>query len=498
MTTITNMQENRTTISKTVKRIAMLTLIGVLVLANIRSTVAAEPSPSTSSTTQQTSDAVALTQIDVEWQTYAYELDAYGSIVSHSFDPADIMTHTFKGWVLENEYLKVTLLPEFGGRVLSLIYKPTGHEQLYQNPVGTPYLIDTGTFYHDWLMIYGGIFPTFPEPEHGKAWFLPWDFEVIEETEQRITVAMSFVDDIDNPAASGQYNVGITGIECIFYVTLEAGRAAIDTQVVLHNPTASPARYEYWTNAGFAPGSEVGNPHTTADSEIIAPIDQVKMPPWWPDLLLQEQATDTSDVYTFTNLRDFVNWDDMGIAYAYPDMATQNYWGVINHTNSEGIFRVSDNIATPGLKIWTFGYDSVNVDPFADGEEWRRPFIELWAGVTPEFWQRAVLMPEDTLTIDATYGPTVGLSDIQHANNDFLINVTPAASENTIAVEVFTWQLDMPFDLLVLVDGEEQFAELITPNPQQGNVINVVLPSEDAEVEIVIVSSDGTEHRFAQ
>ncbi len=26
-----------------------------------------------------------------------------------------------------------------------------------------------GNFYYDWLMVYGGIFPTFPDPEHGRS-----------------------------------------------------------------------------------------------------------------------------------------------------------------------------------------------------------------------------------------------------------------------------------------------------------------------------------------
>jgi hypothetical protein len=48
--------------------------------------------------------------------------------------------------VLENRYLKVTLVPEFGGRILSIIYKPTGHEQLYRTEVGVPYGIGATLF----------------------------------------------------------------------------------------------------------------------------------------------------------------------------------------------------------------------------------------------------------------------------------------------------------------------------------------------------------------
>lgn len=40
--------------------------------------------------------------------------------------------------VLENDYLRVTVLPELGGRVYQMVFKPTGHNELYQNPVIKP------------------------------------------------------------------------------------------------------------------------------------------------------------------------------------------------------------------------------------------------------------------------------------------------------------------------------------------------------------------------
>ena len=105
--------------------------------------------------------------------------------VDGSLDPNTIVDRTFKTYVLENRYLKVTLLPEFGGRILSIIYKPTGHEQLYRTEVGVPYGMKAGDFYYDWMMVYGGIFPTFPDAEHGKTWLKPWDFKVVKQTAER-------------------------------------------------------------------------------------------------------------------------------------------------------------------------------------------------------------------------------------------------------------------------------------------------------------------------
>src|SRR5512133_83892 len=45
---------------------------------------------------------------------------------------------TFQAAVLENEYLKATFLPEVGGRLVSLVYKPLDRELLHRNPVFQP------------------------------------------------------------------------------------------------------------------------------------------------------------------------------------------------------------------------------------------------------------------------------------------------------------------------------------------------------------------------
>src|ERR1700738_674690 len=108
-------------------------------------------------------DGVSLSESTVTWSTVKYATNAENGFVSGSLDKTTIVDRTFRAHVLENRYLKVTLVPEFGGRILSVIYKPTGHEQLYRTEVGVPYGIKGGTFYYDWLVGYGGI------PRHRKS-----------------------------------------------------------------------------------------------------------------------------------------------------------------------------------------------------------------------------------------------------------------------------------------------------------------------------------------
>ncbi len=77
-------------------------------------------------------DRVSLSESTITWNTVKHATNADNGFISGSLDKKTIVDRTFRTHMLENRYLKVTLLPEFGGRVLSIVYKPTGHEQLYR------------------------------------------------------------------------------------------------------------------------------------------------------------------------------------------------------------------------------------------------------------------------------------------------------------------------------------------------------------------------------
>ena len=367
----------------------------------------------------KTGAAVTLTESEVQWKAFNHTVNADYSLKNDTFS-TDIVTHTYKSIVMENEYLKVTLVPEFGGRILSMIYKPTGHEQLYQNPVGTPYGPDWDVFYYDWLMVWGGIFPTFPEPEHGKAWCRPWTHEITANTAEKAAVKMSFTDDINFQTPATKMKYGTTNITCNFEVTLEAQTSALKTSVTLTNPNSSRTPFEYWTNVSVAPGSVPGSTRCDDQTEIIGPVGGVKIGADWPEIRKTEQNTG-GDIYRFENLKWYKNWADDGIAYAWP--VEGNFWGALNHKNGEAILRISENVKTPGLKMWGFGYNrSRSVNPEAS-TDYHRPFIELWAGVSKEFFTPAQFAAGSTLQFDEYYTPVAGLDSFTHASKYAVIDL---------------------------------------------------------------------------
>jgi hypothetical protein len=438
-------------------------------------------------------DHVSLSERALTWHTLKYATTAENGFVDGSLDTKTIVDRTFNAYVLENRYLKVTLLPEFGGRILSIIYKPTGHEELYRTEVGVPYGIKDGNFYYDWMMVYGGIFPTFPDPEHGKTWLKPWGFKVVKKTSDEVTVSMSLTDDFAYSAPPAKFRKGATGLQAAYNVTLKAGRAALDARLVLKNPKDRRIDYEYWTCTTLAPGSDPNHPKTTGGAEIIAPIAAYTTPRWSANLADADEPLGEGRS-RFDKLRYFRNWPTMGIAYAAPDMGAADFWGVVNHDNEEGIIRIADNKVTRGLKMWTWGFPTFtnDTDPRKDPSP-GQPYIELWAGVSDQFFHDASFPALGQVSVVETYAPTVGMGNVTDANGNMLVNLSAGASR--VNLQFISLAPASPLRVTLTRGGAVFFADMVTADPRNGNHIPALVPAGRVGevVKLTIATTEGKE-----
>jgi len=388
---------------------------------------------------------------------------------------------TFDTVMLENGYLKVTLLPEYGGRILSIVHKPSGRELLYQNPLGTPYLMLEGIFYYDYLVILGGIFPSFPEPEHGKYWNQPYEFEVVSESPEAITVRMSRQDDLELTAGvPADYDVGRTDVRVQLDVTLRAGSSGLELDTTLTNTKSSAVpEFEYWTVTTLAPGSAPGETAISPNARIVAKMDQVHLLeskwPWFADA----ETRVADEVFEWNNLASFTNWDDQGTAFANPDYRA-NYSGLINPDNDTGVLRVSDNVETRGLKLWTFGKQSLDVD-INDSSEWLRPAIEMWYGVTPEFWDRATLAANEVRTWKDTYFPTFGLEEITAASEHgaLFLSTSASGSDTVFKVDATLTVPEQTVRVVLRVDGSVMLEQDVVVAATEATSVSASVPSAE-------------------
>jgi hypothetical protein len=112
----------------------------------------------------------------------------------------------YRALTLENQYLTVTLLPEKGADIYSLVYKPRRTDVLWKSPWGLK-KPGTGVVSHGantetaWLEHYEGgwqlIFPNGGDEcrykgallnFHGEASVLPWDYQVVRKSSSSVSV----------------------------------------------------------------------------------------------------------------------------------------------------------------------------------------------------------------------------------------------------------------------------------------------------------------------
>ena len=94
----------------------------------------------------------------------------------------ELTMETYNMVYLENEYLKVAILPEFGGKLFSAFDKTNGHELFHRNSTIKPDLIGT---LGAWIS--GGIEWCYPH-HHRTTTLMPSDYYIVENDDGSATV----------------------------------------------------------------------------------------------------------------------------------------------------------------------------------------------------------------------------------------------------------------------------------------------------------------------
>jgi uncharacterized protein YjdB len=465
-------------------------------------------------------DYLSMTRQNITFRHHDYDYDQYDGVknpLSEGIDPRlqivakntyiypEVVEREFNTYVIENKYIKATFLPEFGARMLSLIYKPTGEDLLFLNEVGTPYgqgfsgsqnpaaQRGNSPFYSNWLMVWGGVFPTFSQPEHGKFWYQPYEYS-IEETEDAITITQTVTDDIEYRWANQpRFADTATDLTLTASYTVYKDKAYVDYNVSIYNPTDEAKYYEYWTCTTLGPGEDTY--YGSATMEIVAPT-QVLMEDGYNWIIntgepVQAYAS-VADAPAYVarvdsgsfnyrsriesyrmvdKLNKFYNWTSSGIAYGQ-DLARlpqADWWGVINQSNQQGVIRVADNKITPGLKYWLWAYNgSFDTRPYASRGSSSRPYIELWAGASNKFFDNAYLKAGDTTSWTETYLPTAGLYNVTNATKDGAAEikfVRNGGNTYNVTADVFSLDFGKEMTAKLYLDGFLVEEENFIPDP---------------------------------
>lgn len=144
---------------------------------------------------------------------------------------------TYQALYLENEYIKVMVLPELGGRIQMAYDKIRERHFIYYNHVIKPALVGLAG---PWIS--GGIEFNWPQ-HHRPSTYMPVDFAIEELPDGGATVWVSERERMFHQRGAAGF-------------TLRPGKAVIEIQGRVYNPTPVPQTFLWWANPAVAVNDE--------------------------------------------------------------------------------------------------------------------------------------------------------------------------------------------------------------------------------------------------
>ncbi|WP_282160603.1 DUF5107 domain-containing protein [Ulvibacterium marinum] len=263
---------------------------------------------------------------------------------------------TYEMVYLENEYLKVKVLPAFGGRLFSAIDKTNGHELFHTNSVIKPDLIGT---LGAWVS--GGIEWCFPH-HHRTTTMMKSDYRMVENEDGSATIWIGETEKTMDMR-------GVIGM------TLRPGRSYIEVDYRINNTNTLTKTFLFWANVAI-----------TSNDDFRT---------FWPP---------SQEIGVFHNNRSFIKWpisnatDNYGRT-SYPEGVDLTWWknhpnpvsffmwdikegfiGGYDYGQNAGTVHVGDPHENNASKLWQFG-------PGLQGQNARRKltddgkaYVELMTG----------------------------------------------------------------------------------------------------------------------
>jgi tetratricopeptide (TPR) repeat protein len=242
---------------------------------------------------------------------------------------------TNKSWkavYLENEYLKVTVLPELGGHVYQIFDKTLNRDIIYSNPVMKYAMV---ALRGAWVS--GGIEWNFPDG-HTLTTVAPIDYVIRTEADGSAAVAVGDTERVQ-------------GMQWQVILRLRPGTRVLESEVTLNNRRSVPGRYWYWSTAG-APAAP--------DLRFNYPMREAYPHAFWP--VFKFPVEKGVDIGRFSEVPNFLS--------LFARDSKRDYFGIYYEKSDWGVVHVADHRELPGKKTWTWGTDDngdVWIDKLTDG-----------------------------------------------------------------------------------------------------------------------------------
>ncbi len=330
---------------------------------------------------------------------------------------------TYKAVFLENQYLKIMILPELGGRIQMALDKTNEYHFVYYNQVIKPALVGLAG---PWIS--GGIEFNWPQ-HHRPSTFDPVDFGIEENEDGSKTV---WVNEIEQMF----HTKGMAGF------TLYADKAYLEIKGQLFNRTLLPQSFLWWAN----PAVSVDETYQS----VFPPDVQAVYDHGRRAVSSFPIATGTYYKVDYSPGTDISWYSNIPVPTSYMAVRSSfDFVGGYNHGRHAGMLHVANHHISPGKKQWTWGSGEF-------GKAWDRqltdndgPYCELMTGVftdnQPDFgW----IMPGEERTFRQYFMPYKNIGVVKNATIDALVNLELTGVQAKVKVYVTAVQNNLSIRLL--------------------------------------------------
>jgi tetratricopeptide (TPR) repeat protein len=304
----------------------------------------------------------------------------------------------YTGVFLENDFLRILVLPELGGRIQRAYDKTNGYDFIYYNEVIKPALVGlTGPW------ISGGIEFNWPQ-HHRPSTFSPVDYAIRENDDGSKTVLTSEVDRM----------YGTKGTTAF---TLYPDKAYIEIGGRLYNPTPFPQTFLWWANPAVAAND---NTQSFFPPDVHVVMDHGKR-----DVSRFPIATGVYYKQDYGKGVDISRYKNISVPTSYMAYHSDyDFAGAYDHGMEAGILHVADHHISPGKKQWTWGNGDFGRAWDLNLTDKNGPYIELMAGVftdnQPDFsWLKT--FEEKTFT--QYFMPYKKVGRVKNANKELALGL---------------------------------------------------------------------------
>lgn len=307
----------------------------------------------------------------------------------------------YQAYFIENEYLKIMVLPELGGRVQMAYDKVKKRHFVYYNQVIKPALVGlTGPW------ISGGIEFNWPQ-HHRPSTYLPTDCAIEENADGSMTVWCNEVERMFNLK-------GMQGF------TLHPGKAHLEIKVKVYNRTPFPQTFLWWANPAVVVNDHY---HSVFPPDVHAVFDHGKR-------AVSNFPIATGEYYKqdYSEGVDISKYKNIPVPTSY--MAIQSRYNFVGGYEADiqaGLLHVANHHLSPGKKQWTWGNGDFGVAWDRNLTDEDGPYIELMTGVytdnQPDFtW----LQPYEEKSWVQYFMPYSEVGYVKNASKDIVLNLTLA------------------------------------------------------------------------